>query len=446
MSETLRSAQEVYQKPDQAPDQGADLERAPGAPEEGVTPDNGHDSPPWSLMTKAIVASAALILLALVVWRFSFLLSPLITAGVIAYLLNPLISWLRAKVGISRASAVLIVYAVLLIMLGVLGTFAARIIATQSSALWSNLPGYFEDLVQQVERRADELESFTFGIGPYRVGLGGLLESVDWDAVAVQLRASLQSIAGRSGAVLANLFQRTLSTLSEALLVFIISIYIAIDAPRIGVSISEAAQPSGYRRDAERLVQATLRIWDAYLRGQVTLGLIIGVVVWLTLTVLGVNNAFELGILSGLLEFLPIIGPVIGAGAAVLVALLQNSNPWSVSPWLFALIVLGAMILIQQVENGVLVPRIVGDALDLHPVVVMVGVIMGTSLAGLLGAILAAPVLATLKLYGIYVWRKLLDLPPFVNMPVPEKSLDYHPPSIGAAWSQLISWLGNRRK
>src|SRR5690606_9736804 len=133
------------------------------------------------------------------------------------------------------------------------------------------------------------------------------------------------------------------------------------------------------------------------------------------------NNAFELGILSGLLEFLPIIGPVIGAGAAVLVALLQNSNPWGVSPWLFALIVLGAMILIQQVENGVLVPRIGGDALDLHPVVVMVGVIMGTSLAGLLGAILAAPVLATLKLYGIYVWRKLLDLPPFVNMPVPEK-------------------------
>lgn len=416
------------------------------ASEESVQPADEHVSPPWGLTTKAIVASASLILLALIVWRFQFLLTPLVTAGVIAYLLNPLISWLQAQVGIRRTTSVLIIYAILLIVVGVLGTWVGRIVATQSSQLWNNLPELLPRIVDNVQSRLDDLSSISFSLGIYHIGLGGIIEEVDWDAITSQLRTSLQSLVGPSSVWLAGLFQRTLSTLTEGFLVFILSIYIAIDAPRIGGAISEAAQQPGYQRDAERLVQDTLRIWNAYLRGQVILGIVIGTIVWLVLSMLGVNNALGLGLLSGLLEFLPIIGPVIGAGAAVLVALLQNANPWNLSPWLFALIVLAAMVVIQQLENSVLVPRIVGDALDLHPIVVMVGVIMGSSLAGLLGAILAAPVLASLKLYGVYAWNKMLDLPPFVNMPVSEKPLDEHPPSVGAVWSQLVSWLDNRRK
>jgi hypothetical protein len=69
--------------------------------------------------------------------------------------------------------------------------------------------------------------------------------------------------------------------------------------------------------------------------------------------------------------------------------------------------------LIQQIENNVLVPRIVGGALDLNPLIVIIGVFIGASLAGLVGAVLAAPLLATTKLLGTYAWRKLFDLPPF---------------------------------
>jgi predicted PurR-regulated permease PerM len=131
------------------------------------------------------------------------------------------------------------------------------------------------------------------------------------------------------------------------------------------------------------------------------------------LAILGVNNALALGILAGILEFLPVVGPLLSAVAAVLVALFQGTNSWGLSPLVFAGVVLAAMILIQQIENYLLVPRIVGDSLELHPLVVMISVLMGTSLAGLLGAVLAAPVVATIKLLGTYLWRKLLDLPPF---------------------------------
>jgi predicted PurR-regulated permease PerM len=102
------------------------------------------------------------------------------------------------------------------------------------------------------------------------------------------------------------------------------------------------------------------------------------------------------------------------------------------------LIVLVVMIIIQQVENNVLVPRIVGDALDLHPILVIVGVIVGASVAGILGAILAAPILATIKLVGIYAWRKLFDVDPFL----PE---DHGPPPQPIR-QRISSWLARRRK
>jgi predicted PurR-regulated permease PerM len=100
------------------------------------------------------------------------------------------------------------------------------------------------------------------------------------------------------------------------------------------------------------------------------------------------------------------------------------------------------MILIQQVENAFLVPRIVGDALDLHPLVVLIGVLMGTSLAGLLGAVLAAPVIATLLLFGNYIWRKMLDLPPFPDDPPEPAKSGSRGNSRSLAW--LTGWFGSR--
>jgi predicted PurR-regulated permease PerM len=80
------------------------------------------------------------------------------------------------------------------------------------------------------------------------------------------------------------------------------------------------------------------------------------------------------------------------------------------------------MVIVQQIENIFLVPRILGGALELHPLIVIVGVLMGASIAGILGAVLAAPVIASLRLFGRYAWRKLFDLHPFPDTPKPEDS------------------------
>ncbi len=138
-------------------------------------------------------------------------------------------------------------------------------------------------------------------------------------------------------------------------------------------------------------------------------------VIFIIITLLG------LGILAGVLEFLPIIGPLVSAGVAILVALFQDSNWLGLTPLYYAVAVAVVMLVIQQLENNLLVPRIVGGALDLHELLVMSSVIMGASLAGILGAVLAAPVVASIRLFGSYAWRKLLDLPPFPEEEPPPK-------------------------
>lgn len=374
-------------------------------------------SPPWGLTTKAIIASAIIVLGAIIIWRFQFIITPLVLAAVFAYLLNPLISWLRDKTEITRTQAVLLVYALLLIILGVGGFFLGVAVAEQSVRLWTALPEFLPRLVDTIQERTESLTTWSWSFGPYTFVPGTAIDLIDWERLASSLADSWRTVLGSSGTILAGVAGATIGTLGDTFFVLIVSIYLAMDAPRIGRGISEIAHAPGYRRDAERLIHDSIKIWDAYLRGQVILGIVIFVLVSASLSILGVNNALELGLLSGVLEFLPIVGPFIGTAAAVIVALVQESNPWGLSPWIFALIVLGVMFLIQQVENAVLVPRIVGDALDLHALVVLIGVLMGTSLAGLLGAILAAPVIATLKLFGTYTWRKMLDLPPFPEVP-----------------------------
>ena len=371
-------------------------------------------SPPWSRTAKTIVAVVALLLIALLAYRFQGLIGQIVTAGVLAYVLNPLIKLGAQKTPLSRGVLTLLVYFTLLLLTA--GAFTALGVGAyaQTLNLIEQLPDFVNDLVTLVRTWA---ERPVVDFGPFNFTLGTL----DWTSIREQLLGLIEPVLSRSGQYVGQIATSTVRFLGSLLFLWIISIYISLEIPRLGEYVGRAAQMPGYRRDAERLMEEFANIWSAYLRGQIILGLIIGIVVGLSLALLGVQNALALGLLSGLLEFIPTLGPVIGAAAAVIVAFFQPDNYLGLSNVQFALVVLALMILIQQLENNILVPRIVGDALDLHPLMVIIGVLMGTSLAGILGAILAAPVLASIKLLGVYAWRKLFDLPPF---PPPDES-DY---------------------
>jgi predicted PurR-regulated permease PerM len=315
---------------------------------------------------------------------------------------------------------VIIYFAMLLILLvgmAILGFVAFD----QVTGLVELLPDSATEMVDLIQRQIDAFTAWKFTVAGYTFSGEMITSRIDVSTLGRQAVALIQPVLSRGGSLAAQVARLTINVVTTGFLIFFVSLYMAKDSPQIGQAISNVATMPGYRDDAERLLREFMRIWDAYLRGQVILGIVIGIAVSLCLSLLGVNNALGLGILSGVLEFLPVLGPLIGAAAAVLVAIFQPENYWGFSPVTYAVVVLGVMILIQQVENNFLVPRIVGDALDLHPIVVMVVVIMGASLAGILGAVLAAPVAASIKLFGTYTWRKVLDLPPFPDPEPPPK-------------------------
>lgn len=391
-----------------------------------------YDSPPWGRTTKTIVVIIALLFIALVAWRFSGLIQQLVMAAVLAYLLNPLIKFVNANTGMKRGSLVVLTYVAFMLL--VIGAFTALGVAAyaQINNLINELPRLTVSLVNLLRDWAPMADT-TFQIGPFEF----TPSTFDWNAIRSQVLNMVEPILSRGGQYAGQIAGATLRIVGNFLFIWVVSIYLALEIPRIRDYVAAAAQQPGYRKDAERLMAEFSRVWSAYLRGQIMLGLIIGVTVGLSLGVLGVQNALALGILSGLLEFVPVVGPIIGTGAAVIVAFFQPQNYLGLTAVEFALVVLLVMFIIQQLENNLLVPNIVGDALDLHPIVVIVGVFMGASVAGILGAILAAPVLASLKLLGNYAWRKLFDLPPFddeASEPAPTSPFQQ---KVHSLWTEL---------
>jgi predicted PurR-regulated permease PerM len=381
-----------------------------------------YSSPPWNRTTKAIIASAALILLALATWQFRSLLAPIASAIILAYLINPLITFLQKKIAVSRSTAVLIVYAIIILGLAGGGLAIGLTSAQQVATLLRTLPDQTIRAVNSLQAEAMRVWNMDIAFGTIIINPGQQIGQYNPDRTLQQVFDLLQPYASRGGSLAAWIAQATVRVLSLSLLVFVLSIYVARDMPRFGRLISDIAHQPGYRQDADRLLEDFSRIWAAYLRGQVVLALVIGVVVTIALAAMGVNNALGLGALAGALEFLPIIGPVASTVAAVVVAFFQNEPFFGLAFYWRPIAVAVVMLVIQQIENNVLVPRIVGRALDLHPLVTMVAVLMGASLAGILGAVLAAPVVATLKLLGTYAWRKMLDLPPFADWETPPES------------------------
>ncbi len=365
-------------------------------------------SPLWGRSTKLVVIVIGLVLVALAAWRFQNLIVMFILAAVIAYILNPLVVFVNERTRISRGWVILASY--LLLSVALIGLFVSLgVVAFDQATDFINL---VPALIDQIVSLFEEINMQSEPIVIYdQIVIEPL--SLPWDSITDQLLGLIQPTLSTSGGFVGQLASTTVRTLGNLVFVFVISIYLIFEAPNIGSYLQELAAQPGYETDMERMSKELSRIWSAYLRGQVILGVIIFFVVWLGLSVIGVRNALTLGLIAGLLEFVPTIGPIVSTVIAMAVALFQPVNPWGLVGWQFAVVVLIFMIVVQQVENNFLVPRIVGSALDLHPLIVIIGVFMGASIAGVLGAILAAPLLASLKLITVYAWRKLFDQPPF---------------------------------
>jgi predicted PurR-regulated permease PerM len=352
----------------------------------------------WSNTTKLVVVTGGAVLVALMLYRFRRLLPPLVIAIMLAYVLNPLVGLIVHRTRFPRTVAVALLYLTLMVLLALLLILLVPSLINQLREVDLNLRQIGEDFDHLLDQPL------------FLMGYSLELEEA-WSQITRALETLISPIASRTMSVLFE----AVTSLVWIVFVLVISFYMLKDQPAI-MRYLQHLIPLRYQTDVHMLGAEINSIWNTFFRGQLILSIVVGLTVGISTAAVGLRNAVALGALAGMLEVLPNIGPTIAAIPAVLTALLQGSTYLPLPPFWFALLVTGLYVLIQQVENNYLVPRIIGRSLNLHPLVMIVAVVAGANLAGVLGALLAAPILASFRVLVGYTFRKLLDEPPF---PVP---------------------------
>jgi predicted PurR-regulated permease PerM len=187
--------------------------------------------------------------------------------------------------------------------------------------------------------------------------------------------------------------------------------------------------PAAYQHDVRRLYLEIKQVWMSYLRGQLTLMIIVAIVFSIIWSIIGLPGALVLGILAGLFSLIPDVGPFAATILALVVALLEGSTWLPISNLWFGVLVAGLYAVLINVKNIWLRPMILGRSVHMHEGIIFVAIIAAVVFTGILGAFIIVPVLASLAVIGRYLRKRLLGLPPFEDA-IPAASTESAEPSL----------------
>jgi predicted PurR-regulated permease PerM len=345
--------------------------------------------PPPTPRVLVVIIGAIVVAAVIYIGRDS--VRPFVVGLILAYLLDIPVERM-SRVGIPRWVSVLIVYAVFVVVFIQAIRVVFRPLADEISTFIKEFPSFMAqvaDLYAHLDLPPGVREAIDGWLDNVGNGVGGLNPS--------DLLPVVTGIAGLLGSIVGYV------------IIPVWVFYLIKDRPAL-VAAAEESLPREWREDARAVSGLFLRVWSQWLRGQLFLGFVVGVATFIGLEVLSVlvdpvfgRFAVLLSVIAGVLELLPIIGPIIAAIPAVLLALTGGIDAAIAAVILY--------VLIQQVENNVLVPKIQGDAVELHPSVVMLALVMGGAIAGLLGAILALPMTAAARDIFRYAFHRVDDPP-----------------------------------
>ena len=369
--------------------------------------------PRWSSTTKRAVVLALAVLGVFLLWRTSPIVLPFVWAAVLSYVLMPAVNALERR-GLRRTLAATVVFLALVATIIGLSAYAIPLAFHELRDLQRSYPRLIETAAQSITAAVegtpfDQLDDLILG-----AGMTSLLESVPRLAVPF--------------AVAVGHF------LIEFVMFLIGTFFFLRDAPKLKRWAQRLIPPS-QRRDLLPLLGQVSALLGRYVRGQIILVFIMAAVTTIGLTLMGVPYAFVLGLLTGVLETIPIVGPITAGGIAVLVAL-GHQNPFAWPQLWYAAAVAILYTVLRHAEDYFIIPLVIGRIVLLHPAVVIFSLLAGGTVAGLLGVLLAVPFAATARLVLIYVNAKLRDEDPFPRLeeelaaasePVAEGAHQAHP-------------------
>ncbi len=352
---------------------------------------------------RIVLFALAVAVVFLTLWAARSVLGLYLIGLVLAYVLAPIVSavqrgveWVADRLHLrflrraARAIGILISYLLLVALIAGFIALVVPIVVREGQQLWDQREVIWDRVSQWAEDAFAQYELLP-------------------DRVRQQIDETLSNLSAFVTNVLEQAVQGTFTAISYTTSIVLgITIvpfwtfFLLRDFDQIRTSIYKAL-PGAVRDDIGSMVTMLDRTVGAYLRGELALMVIVGILQTIVLTVLGLDYALLLGVLAGLLEIVPNIGPTLAAIPAILVAL--GRGP------LWALLTAVAVNLVQNLENSVIVPRILGRSVGLHPVVMMVMLVVGTEVAGLPGLILAPILTAVARDVYRYLSYRLGDAP-----------------------------------
>ncbi len=347
------------------------------------------------------VIAAAIVLV--VLWLGRSVLGLYFVGMLLAYVLAPVVNvlqrgleWVAEKIKFSflykhaRAWSILLTYLILIAAIAGFVALVVPLIVQESGDLWARRVTIWEE-VSSVARSA--LEQYQL----LPTEIQGQIEQALTEASAFLTDVLQQAVQGTMVAI-----TYTTSLVLAISIVPFWTFYLLRDFTEIRAAIKNMI-PSIVRPDVRNIVLMFDKIFSAYLRGQIILCVVIGVMTTVVMSALGLEYALLLGIFAGILEVIPNIGPTIAAVPAILLALLQNP-----------LLAVGTAIaanVIQRIENLFIVPRVLGESVDLHPVLMMVMLVVGIEIGGFPGLFLAPILTAMLRDLYRYFYQRFADDP-----------------------------------
>jgi predicted PurR-regulated permease PerM len=329
----------------------------------------------------------ASVLVALVVlYLIRDVLGAFVLGAAIAFLIEPAIHRLT-ELGVPRVLAIALIFVAIILALAGIALLIVPVGISEVQQLQAQAPS----LAAEAQRRVNEIQGSPISIFGMTMNLTDLTSTVN-----AHLRDYLLGQFGNA----VSIGLSALTTLLQILLMFIVAFLLAYDS---GSSrrVMRRLVPSVYRTDFDQIWRRIRRMLYAYVRGQLIIAGMIGILCGIACAVLGLADPVGLGVLAGITALVPYLGPFLGAIPAVLVGL-------AASP-LKALLVAVAYFVISNVILNIVFPKVMGDAVKLPPLLVIVAFIAGFSWAGVLGMFVAVPIAATLRILFDHIYPRLYE-------------------------------------
>lgn len=311
------------------------------------------------------------------IWRVRRLITPLLLAAILAYLLLPLVKLLETR-KVPRSLAILLLYTFFGALGGIILSFLVPYLSIEIESLIATLP-------EQTAR----LEGLTLDWLRELRTIGNLPDTVreGVEAVVSQVEQVLATTVSRIVRIVMTVF----TSVFYLILAPILAYFIMRDWPTMQKSFIGLFPPK-YHQSILVLGKRIDRVLSGFIRGQLFISLIIGLMIAGGLALLGVRYALIVGLIGGAFNVVPYFGPIIGAIPAVVLALIESPTT---ALWTIVL-----FIAINQLESAILSPKIVGDMVGLHPLTVILAILAGAEVMGVAGMLLAVPLTAILKVGG----------------------------------------------